>query len=90
MPDTPLTDRARRHMPTHLSPGLPPEETGQSSRRYRVPLSYLVVYQNSGVAANWVRFPNAFGSVAETFVFQALVIGSGNRRGTGGRRRLPG
>jgi hypothetical protein len=46
-------------------------ETGQSGGCYRVPLSYLVVYQNSGVAANWVRFPNAFGSVAETFVFEA-------------------
>ncbi len=31
---------------------------------------YLVVYQNSGVGSYCVRFSNAFGVVAETFVFQ--------------------
>jgi len=45
-------------------------ETGPGQRVYRRPRRYLVVYQNSGVAANWVRFENAVGSVAEMFVFQ--------------------
>ncbi len=47
-------------------------EAGQSSQRFsRTGYRYLVRYQNSGVTVYWVRFSNACGVVAETFVFQA-------------------
>ena len=48
-------------------------EAGQSRSDQRPGSVYLVRYQNSGVAVYWVRFSNACGSVAETFVFQAKM-----------------
>jgi hypothetical protein len=51
----------------------------------RVRLSHLVRYCDSGVAANRVRFPDAFGSVAELFVFRAQTPVAHRPRLTGRR-----